>query len=334
MNASNRLKRSLLPALTGPVKTRLRNWVIGVFPRNQQLAIDYDQPPGDPGLFGPDSVTWRIHGDFPGMLAGGIGALMLQTLHPAALAGVWDHSNFRADLIGRLRRTTAFVAGTSYASTREAERLIARVRGIHERVIGVTEDGQPYAANDPALLTWVHVTEVASFMRGYLLYARPTLPLEIQDRYYAEQARVAIALGARDVPRSIAEVEAYFAAVQNDLRFSGRSREVLSVLAAMRLPVPMAGVSKHLFLGAGAALLPDWAAARIGRSTIQRLRDQAAARSLNALGPLFRAALTDGVASRACRRVGVEPETLRSLPVLAATDSGPVAGQPARRKRI
>nr|WP_293397609.1 oxygenase MpaB family protein [Nevskia sp.] len=98
MKSSNRLKRSLLPALTGAVKTRLRNWVIGVFPRNAQLAIEYDQPLGDPGLFGPDSVTWRIHGDFPAMMAGGIGALMLQTLHPAALAGVWDHSNFRHDL--------------------------------------------------------------------------------------------------------------------------------------------------------------------------------------------------------------------------------------------
>ncbi len=265
MNPSNRLKRSLLPDLSGPVKTRLRNWVIGVFPRNAQLAIEYDQPLGDPGLFGPDSVTWRIHGDFPAMMAGGIGALMLQTLHPAALAGVWDHSNFRQDLIGRLRRTTAFVAGTSYAPTGEAQRLIARVRGIHNRVHGVTEDGRPYEANDPALLTWVHVTEVSSFLRGYLLYADPALPLAVQDRYYAENAQVAIALGAAEVPTSVAEVAAYFESVQKDLHFSERSREVLAVLANMKLPIPMAGVSKHLFLGAGAALLPDWAAARIER---------------------------------------------------------------------
>ncbi|WP_022977160.1 oxygenase MpaB family protein [Nevskia ramosa] len=316
MNPPNRLKQSLLPALSGPVKTRLRNWVIGVFPRNAQLAIEYDQPLGDPGLFGPDSVTWRIHGDFPAMMAGGIGALMLQTLHPAALAGVWDHSNFRHDLIGRLRRTTAFVAGTSYAPTSEAQRLIARVRGIHDRVRGVTEDGQPYEANDPALLTWVHVTEVSSFLRGYLLYADPTLPLAVQDRYYAENAQVAIALGAAEVPTSVAEVAAYFESVQKDLRFSERSREVLTALADMKLPIPMAGVSKHLFLGAGAALLPDWAAARIERSVFQRLRDQAGARSLNALGPLFRAALTDGIAQRACRRVGIDLAALRSFPAM------------------
>lgn len=152
--------------LTAPLEKRLRDWVVSVFPRDEKLAIEYDQPLGDPGLFGPDSVTWRVHGDFPAMMAGGIAALMLQTLHPAALAGVWDHSNFRADLVGRLRRTTAFVAGTSYAPVSEAERLIARVRRIHERVRGVTDVGQPYEANDPALLTWVHVTEVSSFLRG------------------------------------------------------------------------------------------------------------------------------------------------------------------------
>lgn len=308
------LPETLLPALTGPLQTRLRNWVIGVFPRNAQLAIEYDQPLGDPGLFGPDSVTWRIHADFPGMMAGGIGALMLQTLHPAALAGVWDHSNFRTDLIGRLRRTTAFVAGTSYAPTAEAERLIARVRGIHAKVRGKTEHGRPYHANSPKLLTWVHVTEVSSFLRGYLTYANAEVPLALQDRYYAENAVIAEALGARKVPKSVAEVEAYFAAVQADLEFSARSRAVLDVLEAIRLPIPMSGVSKHLFLGAGAALLPEWAAARIGRTRVQRVRDEAAARSLRALGPVFRAALNDGVGARACARVGVPKQTLYEFP--------------------
>ncbi|MBA4284693.1 MAG: hypothetical protein C0434_04095 [Xanthomonadaceae bacterium] len=308
MNLAN---SRLLPRVTAPIEKRLRDWVAGVFPRDEKLAIEYDQPLGDPGLFGPASITWRIHGDFPGMMAGGIGALMLQTLHPAALAGVWDHSNFRTDLIGRLRRTTAFVAGTSYAPTAEAERLIARVRRIHERVRGVTDDGEPYEANDPALLTWVHVTEVSSFLRGYLLYADPALPMALQDRYYAENARVAEALGARAVPRSVAAVEAYFASVQGDLRFSARSREVLRVLDGIQLPIPVSGVSKHLFLGAGAALLPDWATARIERTRLQRLRDEAAARSLNALGPLLRAALSEGIAARACRRVGIAPGALR-----------------------
>ena len=105
----------LLHRLSQPVTAPIRRWVLGAFPRGQS-GIEYDHPQGDPGWFGPHSVTWRVHSEFPGMLAGGLCALMLQTLHPLALAGVYDHSNFRDDLVGRLRRTTAFVAGTTYPS--------------------------------------------------------------------------------------------------------------------------------------------------------------------------------------------------------------------------
>src|SRR6478735_10962425 len=124
-----------LPRLTAPAAARIRHWVLGAFPRGHD-GIDYTQPPGDAGLFGPDSATWRVHADFPGMLSGGLCALMLQVLHPLALAGVWDHSNFRADLVGRLRRTTTFVAGTTYAARADAEQLIARVARIHTQVRG------------------------------------------------------------------------------------------------------------------------------------------------------------------------------------------------------
>src|SRR5215469_10826710 len=142
------------PMLATPVL----GWVKRAFPR-QTGGIDYEQPRGDPGLFGPDSATWQIHADFAGMLSGGLCALVLQTLHPAALAGVWDHSNFRDDLVGRLRRTTNFVAGTTYAGTDAANDLINRVRRIHAQVRGVTDTGEPYDAEDPRLLAWVHVTE-------------------------------------------------------------------------------------------------------------------------------------------------------------------------------
>ena len=104
-----------LDLLTSLPRARIRRWVLSAFPRDPAATVDYDRPRGDPGLFGPDSVTWRVHGSFPGMLAGGLCSLMLQTLHPRALAGVWDHSNFRDDMVGRLRRTTRFVGGTTYA---------------------------------------------------------------------------------------------------------------------------------------------------------------------------------------------------------------------------
>ncbi len=105
-------------------------------------GIDYESPAGDPGLFGPDSLCWRVHGDFTSMLVGGIAALLLQALHPLALAGVWDHSRFREDLLGRLRRTGQFIAGTTFASTDDAERLLERVRRIHLGVTGQAEDGR------------------------------------------------------------------------------------------------------------------------------------------------------------------------------------------------
>lgn len=295
--------------MLAPLSQPLRTWVLRAFPRGES-GIDYDQPAGDPGLFPHDGAAWRIHADFAGMLSGGLCALMLQTLHPAALSGVWDHSNFRSDLVGRLRRTTHFVAGTSYASRPEAERLVARVRRIHDKVQGLTESGQPYSANDPALLTWVHVTEAFGFLQGYRRFAGP-VPAADADRYYDESRVVAEMLGARDVPRTEAEVAAYFESVRGELAFTGRSQAVLDVLATMSLPVPMPGLSRQVFLGAGAALLPGWALDLLGRSPRERLRDAAGARALSLAAPLFRAGLTDGPAQHACRRMGLDPAWVR-----------------------
>ncbi|UEX18692.1 oxygenase MpaB family protein [Stenotrophomonas sp. SI-NJAU-1] len=304
----------LLHRLSRPVTAPIRRWVLDAFPRGQS-GIDYDHPLGDPGWFGPDSVTWRMHAELPSMLAGGLCALMLQTLHPRALAGVYDHSNFRQDLVGRLRRTTAFVAGTSYAPAREVEALVAKVRHIHAQIRGHTAQGEPYAADDPHLLTWVHVTEAYGFLQGYRRYGRE-VPAAIADRYYDEYRCVAEALGAVDVPRSAAEVDAYFCARQPELVVDERSREVLQVLSAVRLPVPVPGLSREIFLGAGAALLPDWAEGMLERSTRQRAQAAASAKLMQGMAPLFRRALPDGLASRACARVGVPVESLREWPAL------------------
>ncbi|MEI7036207.1 oxygenase MpaB family protein [Fulvimonas yonginensis] len=293
----------------------IRRWVVGAFPRDPGGTVDYDRPPGDPGLFGPDSVTWRIHADFPGMLAGGLAALMLQTLHPLALAGVWDHSNFREDLVGRLRRTTTFVGATTYAPRADAERLIERVRRIHAQVHGIAEDGTPYRADDPALLTWVHVTEAHSFLAGYRRFAHHAVPRAVADRYYDEVRRVAEALGARGVPASEAQVADYFARVRPQLAYTDRSREVLRILAGVRLPVPLAGLSRDVFLHAGIALLPAWASELLRHTPRQRRQARLAARVLWSMAPAFRAALKEsGVVSRSCRRVGVALETMRRWP--------------------
>lgn len=303
---------------TGPLSSRIRRWVIAAFPRPPG-GIDYEHPHGDPGLFGPDSVTWRVHSELPSMLAGGLCALMLQVLHPLALAGIWDHSNFREDLVGRLRRTTNFVAGTTYAATADAERLIARVARIHDGVRGRAADGRPYSANDPDLLTWVHVSEAFGFMQGYRCYSHTPMPADTADRYYAEVRRVAERLGARDVPTSEAQVADYFQAIRGELSFDTRSREVLAVLARIRLPVPMAGLSRDLFLGAGAALLPEWAQTMLDRSRLRRTQARVSAGILHTVSPLFRVALPDGVAPRACQRVGVPASILTRFGANAST---------------
>ena len=299
-----------LPSPVAPLRAAIRRWVLGAFPRDPAAMTDYETPHGDPGLFDPAGATWRIHADFPGMLAGGLAALMLQTLHPLALAGVWDHSQFRTDLVGRLRRTTGFVAATTYAPRATALAMIERVRAIHDRVHGKAEDGRPYDANDPALLTWVHVTEASSFLAGYRRFSHVPMPAGAGDRYYDEVRRVAEALGAREVPRSEAEVAAYFARMQPQLAAGERTRVVLGILGQVRLPVPAAGLSRDAFLSAGISLLPDWAHALLGHGPLTQVRSRLAAQALWAIAPAFRHALDDGIAARAGRRVGLPPDAL------------------------
>ena len=267
--------------------------------------LDLESPKGDPGLFGPQSISWQVHGDFPSMLVGGISALMLQVLHPLALAGVWDHSNFRHDLLGRLRRTSQFISGTTFGSTRDAEWLIEKVRTIHLQVVGNAPDGRPYAASDPDLLTWVHVAEVSSFLAAHLRYRNPALPRAAQDAYYDEIALIAERLGARDVPRSCAEVEAYLQRMRPQLHCDARSLEVVDILLKAPAPSRLAQPVGKLMLNAGIDLLPAWAGQMLG------LKQSALERRMIRLGlartaPLLRWAMRDGSAHRARRRMGLE----------------------------
>lgn len=227
--------------------------------------MDLSRPPGDDGLFGPGSPAWRVHGDFSAMMIGGISALLLQMLHPLALAGVWDHSDFRRDRLGRLRRTAQFIGVTTFGATAAADAAIAQVRAIHDRVHGTLPDGMRYDANDPALLTWVHVAEVDSFLRAYLRYRDPAMTGPDQDMYLAQTATIAERLGATDVPRSRVEVADYYARVRPQLRFDHRTREVAQALLAPGDDA-MTNAGMQLAAAAGVDLLPPWAAAMHGRT--------------------------------------------------------------------
>lgn len=265
-------------------------------------APSLDLTRGDAGLFGPESVTWKVHADFASMLVGGISALFLQALHPLAMAGVYDHSNFREDPLGRLRRTATFLAGTTYGDTATAERLIKQVRKIHTRVVGVAPDGRPYAANDPALLTWVHTAEVSSFLAAYLRYVG-TLSREEQDRYYAEIATVAERLGAEKVPRSVREVKEYFRRVRPELVFGAQAREALGFLQKAKAPHPAMQLGGRVFFEAAFDLLPPWARKLLG---IRRLPlfDAALVRpALRSMAALMRWAVPESAAVIARKRV-------------------------------
>lgn len=290
--------------MIGALRRGIEARILGLTSGAGAPRVDFRNPPGDPGLFGPQSACWRVHSDFTSMLVGGVSALLLQSLHPLALAGVWDHSNFRQDLLGRLRRTSAFVAGTTYAARADAERLIARVRGIHARVVGTAPDGRPYAAGDPALLTWVHVAEVSSFLAAYRRYVEPGMDLADQDRYYGEVAVLAEKLGATTVPRSARAVAEYFRALRPQLEYSGRAREIHRILMGARAPSLAAAPFGRMFRLAGVDLLPDWAQAMMGLDRGAGVRALFVRPAVRATAPLLRWGLRDGAAARARQRTG------------------------------
>lgn len=239
----------------------LKNALIG-----QVRAVFHDSARGEKpvvrsadGLFGPGSVVWRVHGDVTTMMIGGVAALLLQMLHPAVLAGVWDHSNFRTDMIGRLRRTARFIAVTSYASREDAEAIIAKVREVHGRIRGTLADGTTYAADDPRLLAWVHVTEATSFLDAWIRYAEPRMTLADQDRYFAEFAVIAEALGADPIPRSRAQAEALIAEMRPELLADARTREVAAMVLSQPAPNLAVKPFQALTFQAAIDLLPRWA---------------------------------------------------------------------------
>jgi len=277
------------------LSSRIRN-----ITRAGTRPVDFSQPAGDPGLFGPDSMVWRVHQDFTSMMVGGVSALMLQALHPRVLSGVWDHSNFRDDLQGRLGRTSFFIACTTYGGTELAEQSIARVRQVHGHVTGQAPDGQPYSANDPALLTWVHASEAYGFLSAYIAYVDATLTERDQDRYLAEMAMIAAKLGAPNVPQTRHALDTYLQSQRPLLDASDRTREVLRILAQFE-PRVMAG----LFMRAGSALLPAWAADMLAVADQAPTRAALSGDLLRLLAPMARWALAEeGVVTLARRRVG------------------------------
>ncbi len=247
----------MLGEVLAAVRTQGSSMLRGAIAGDEGLRPDEMASADDLGLYGPDSVVWRVHGD-SAMLIGGLRSLLLQTLHPLAMAGVAEHSDYKHDPWGRLNRTGRFVGATTFGSTATAEKAIAVVRRVHERVTGTAPDGRPYAANDPHLLLWVHVTEVDSFLRAFDRYGVGRLRDAERDQYVAEMAEVARRLGSETPPETVAELDACIGDFRSECKAGPQARETLRFL--LFPPVPLIVRGPYGVLSAGAVtLLPPWA---------------------------------------------------------------------------
>ncbi|KLI63268.1 oxygenase MpaB family protein [Aurantiacibacter marinus] len=215
-------------------------------------------PPSDDALFAPDTPIRMVHADLVSMMVGGMAALLLQMLHPHALKGVLDFSNFREDMHGRLRRTARFIAVTTYGHKDDAEAAIERVNRIHAAVKGTLADGTPYEARNPNTLAWVHLTEAMMFLEAWLVHVRPNMPMAQQDEYFRQFAVIARKLGADPVPETKAEAQALFRAMRSDLRPSPEAREIAQLVLNETPPGP-AGRVQPFMANAAVSLLPPFA---------------------------------------------------------------------------
>ena len=213
-----------------------------------------------PRWFGEDRPIRRVHAD-ASMFVGGLRALLLQSLHPLAMAGVADHSDYRGDPWGRLQRTSTFLVVTTFGPADEAQRAVDKVRGIHRRVRGVAPDDTPYEASDPHLLEWVHIAEVDSFLLAHQRYGAAPLDQAGRDGYVADTARVAEALGVPDPPRTERQLQQRISAYRPELRGTAAARDAARFLL-LTPPLPFVARAPYGVLAAtSVAMLPAWARA-------------------------------------------------------------------------
>jgi uncharacterized protein (DUF2236 family) len=233
---------------------QIRERVVGPDGAQRRVELfDTDEP----GWFSDDAPIRRVHAD-ASMFVGGLRALLLQSLHPLAMAGVAQHSDYRNDPWGRLQRTADFLAATTFGPASQAQRAVDTVHRVHERVTGFASDGRPYAANDPHLLEWVHLAELDSFLAAHDRYGERPLVGDERDRYVADAAVVARALGVIDPPESERELMERIRLFRGELRGTREAREAARHLL-IQPPLPLAARPAYaLIAGAAVALMPAW----------------------------------------------------------------------------
>ena len=242
----------------------------------------YTEPVGDPGLFGPGSAIWKVHGDVSGVV-GGVSGLLLGTLNEPVMYGTNRFSDYQRDPIKRLGFTSSFVRGVTYGSTQVADKLIDTVRAMHRRVHGTMPDGRAFSATDSADIVWTGATQAYSIARAHLRYHPDPLRGAGLDRYYADYAVISERLGAVDPPRSRADVEDYLASMRPRLTVSEETVETVHFLRAAYGADPRSRVASLIVNRAATDLLPPWAKTLLGlqpRDPVSPLATRAAAHLL------------------------------------------------------
>ena len=219
-------------------------------------------PPGDPGLTGPDSMSWRINSDVASVVIAGMGAIVMEILHPSVMAGVQDLSGYQEQPLRRGRTTFGYVVTTTFANTQAAKRLVGAVKSMHSRVEGVRPDGVPYRALDPELIGWVHTCIPWAIMEAYQRFKGP-LTVEERNRYLREQAVIGRMGGAGEIPETADELEEYVEAMRPKLGVNQQTLQFFEFLMSMPFGVPMPGPLSRpvhrLQIEAGMSLMPRWA---------------------------------------------------------------------------
>jgi uncharacterized protein (DUF2236 family) len=269
---------------------------------------DFSQPAGEAALVPPQSVSWRVFKNPVALFTGGVAAVILELAEPRVRAGVWDFTSFRSDPVTRLRRTGLAAMITVYGARANAESMIAGVRRMHKRVKGETDAGESYRADDPQLLNWVQATAAFGFLEAYHRYVHP-LSQDARDRYYGEGTEAAARYCADDVPRTEAELQAFFLAMEPRLQRSDAIFEFLNIMREAPVFPARLRPAQRLLVRAAVDLVPpairhklglDHDGLRVGEHALVKLAGRLADHVVLEASP----------AVQACQRMGLPEDYL------------------------
>ncbi|MEL6359904.1 MAG: oxygenase MpaB family protein [Pseudomonadota bacterium] len=274
-----------------------------------RVGVDFARPYGEPALVHQSSVSWQVFKNPVALFTGGIAAVLLELAEPRVRAGVWGHSTFRQDPVGRLKRTGLAAMVTVFAPGSTATAMIKGVNRRHGKVVGTTPEGLNYDARSPDLLSWVHGTASFGFLEAYCRYCAP-LSAEDKSSFYAEGQKSAGLYGAINAPLSLQAQQAFFERWEDCLEGAPEIHEFLDIMkAAKALPGPVR-LSQKLLIRAGVDVLPEELKIRLGlegkglRGAHERLVVQRMGRRANRL------ILKRSPAVQACRRLGLSDDYL------------------------